>query len=82
MDTRRVTIMVRNPYNHLATVIISDFCPKCGKRRGPIHDGTAYDGSERKYVDVWENPCGHVDYYGDVYREAQSNGLNEDNPWM
>ena len=56
------------------TVTISDYCPKCGKKRGinTIHKGFSYDGSRRLVVDCWENPCGHVDKYDEVREEVKS----------
>lgn len=55
------------------TVTISDYCPKCGKKRGvdTIHKGFSYDGSRRLVVDCWTNPCGHIDYYSDVREEVR-----------
>ena len=56
------------------TVTISDYCPKCGKKRGvdTIHKGFSYDGSLRLAVDCWENPCGHVDKYSEVREEVKN----------
>lgn len=51
-------------------------CPVCGKPRGKITRGRSYDGSLCLDVDTWVNPCGHVDKYADVRREAAENGLN------
>ena len=61
------------------TVTISDYCPKCGKKRGvdTIHKGFSYDGSRRLVVDCWTNPCGHTDYYKDV-REEVRKAIKED----
>lgn len=61
--------------NMSMTVEISDFCPVCGGKRGTPEHGFSYDGSRRLAVDVWENPCGHVDYYKNVraeYRQTQT----------
>jgi len=52
-------------------------CPTCGGPRGEIGTGFSYDGSRRLVVNVWENPCGHVDYYPNVREEAAHNGLNK-----
>lgn len=51
-------------------------CPICGKPRGEIKTGYSYDGSLRLPVDTWKNPCGHIDKYADVRKEAVKNGLN------
>lgn len=52
------------------TLEISDFCPKCGARRG-IHKwpGLSYDGSRRLNVTQWTNECEHIDKYEDVFHE-------------
>lgn len=56
------------------TVTISDYCPKCGKKRGidTIHKGFSYDGSRRLSVDCWDNTCGHVDKYSKVREEVKN----------
>ena len=56
------------------TVTISDYCPKCGMKRGTdtLHKGFSYDGSRRLVVDCWNNPCGHVDKYSEVREEARN----------
>ena len=61
------------------TVTISDYCPKCGKKRGvnTIHKGFSYDGSRRLTVDCWTNPCGHVDKYSEVREEVKQNVKKE-----
>lgn len=51
-------------------------CPICGKQRGEIKTGYSYDGSLRLPVDIWQNPCGHIDKYANVRKEAAKNGLN------
>lgn len=58
-------------------VRIKRVCPVCGGARGEVcHDMLSYDGSRRLVVDGWRNPCGHVDGYGAVLKEARANGLN------
>lgn len=52
------------------TVEISDRCPVCGGPRGKPYETISYDGSRRLAVDGWKNPCGHVDKYSDVRKEA------------
>ena len=53
-----------------ADVRIKWVCPICSGPRGPVHKTFSYDGSMRLSCDGWENPCGHVDKYSDVRREA------------
>jgi hypothetical protein len=59
------------------TVEISDFCPVCGGKRGKVFDGISYDGSRRLHVDCWNNPCGHIDKYCDVRKEAKKSKQGE-----
>ena len=40
----------------------------CRTRRGSRAE---LDFGEFYVCDRWDNPCGHVDYYGDVIREAR-----------
>ena len=51
-------------------------CPICGKPRGEPALALSYDGGLYLSVDHWTNPCGHIDYYADVRKEAAQNGLN------
>ncbi len=55
---------------NLRTFVISDNCPVCGGPRGQTYSTISYDGSRRLHCDGWKNPCGHVDYYSDVIKEA------------
>jgi hypothetical protein len=45
-------------------------CPVCGGPRGEVFPTISYDGSRRLGCDGWRNPCGHIDKYADVRREA------------
>lgn len=51
-------------------------CPVCGGPRGEIRKAFSFDGSLRLVCDGWLNPCGHVDKYEAVRKEARENGLN------
>ncbi len=55
---------------HSVEVTLLWECPTCGGPRGEVFDGLSYDGSRRLGVHRWNNPCGHVDGYGAVRREA------------
>lgn len=58
----------------VVTVEIADNCPvaDCGARRGePRHLRQVDDGAWYS-VQVWDNPCGHVDMYEDVVKEAKA----------
>lgn len=52
-------------------------CPVCGGPRGEVYETRSYDGSRILPCNGWKNPCGHVDKYDAVRREAAANGLNE-----
>ena len=77
-STITVTIPARVEHQgyHARTVKISKFCPICGERRGDVFKTYSFDGSLRLSVDGWSNPCGHIDKYSAVRKEAATNGLN------
>jgi hypothetical protein len=52
------------------SVTISALCPRCGGRRGEPFGHNFCDDGEWSWVQRWNNPCGHVDMYADVIREA------------
>jgi hypothetical protein len=73
----KVTVMYRNSFfggdgwtYYPKTIEISSNCPKCGQPRGKPYNYNFCEDGEWFSVDRWDNPCGHVDYYGDVLREA------------
>ena len=45
-------------------------CPTCNGPRGEPYATISYDGSRRLWCDGWKNPCGHVDTYAEVRKEA------------
>lgn len=45
------------------TLDIPDTCPVCGGPRGEKRNLNQCDDGEFYSVDVWTNPCGHVDEY-------------------
>jgi hypothetical protein len=53
-------------------VVLDWICPVCGGKRGDVYRTLSYDGSLRVNCDGWQNPCGHVDKYPDVLKEAQA----------
>lgn len=63
--------------NYRVSVRLKWTCPICGKPRGIIKRVKSYDGSLWMNCDGWDNPCGHVDSYTDVFLEARTNGLND-----
>jgi len=54
----------------LATVTVVWECPTCGGPRGDVARTISYDGSRQLGCDSWSNPCGHIDTYSAVRREA------------
>jgi hypothetical protein len=72
-----VTVMYRNNWFggdgwtfYPVTIEISNNCPKCGGPRGEPVDRNYYEDDEWYCLSNWVNPCGHVDYYGDVLVES------------
>ncbi|QNH52259.1 hypothetical protein HWI77_05745 [Acinetobacter venetianus] len=53
-------------YQKRMTVMLPWVCIHCGGPRGEVRQGMSYDGSRRMQVDMWDNPCGHVEKYADV----------------
>lgn len=55
---------------NIVQIAVNWFCPVCGKPRGePVLKNFCEDGDWYS-VDCWSNPCGHVDMYRDVLKEA------------
>jgi hypothetical protein len=73
----KVKVMYRNSWFggdgwtfYPVTVEIADTCPQCGGPRGEPAPNHFRECGEWYTVDTWENPCGHMDRYPDVLREA------------
>ncbi len=75
MATKTVTIPASAEHAGLysVTVELEWTCPQCGGPRGEVYSGFSFDGSRRLSVDCWQNPCGHVDTYAAVRKEAFTN---------
>lgn len=56
------------------TVTIPAVCPECGGPRGEPHNLNQCEDGAHYSTDVWANPCGHVDMYPAVAREAAQLG--------
>ena len=56
----------------LRTVEIADTCPRCGGPRGGVRGYNGVDDGDHYHVSVWNNPCGHIDYYEAVLAEAEA----------
>jgi hypothetical protein len=57
---------------HSIRVTLPWTCPQCDGPRGEPFETTSYDGSRQLGCDGWKNPCGHVDGYPAVRREARA----------
>ncbi|MFG3510197.1 hypothetical protein ACGF5F_32395 [Streptomyces sp. NPDC047821] len=57
----------------IRTVTIAATCPQCGGPRGTdtVRNHNFHEDGEWLSVDRWTNPCGHVDMYSAVLREAR-----------
>lgn len=57
---------------NVVTLTLQWACPTCDGPRGEPYLTRSYDGSCcLQGIHGWQNPCGHVDYYGDVREEAR-----------
>jgi len=79
IKTVKIPATVDHAGIHAKNVILVWVCPKCGIRRGKPFQTFSFDGSRRLVCDGWVNPCGHVDLYKNVRKEARENGLNPKN---
>ena len=70
---RLVTIPSReNHGGFLRTTVELDWvCPQCGGPRGEVYQAESFGGSRKMICDKWTNPCGHIDWYQDVLKEAR-----------
>ena len=84
--TMKVTIMYRNNYDggdgwtyYPQTITISDKCPICGGERGKPYAYHFMEDGESFTVSRWDNPCGHIDHYGDCWKEFKALGVAQAN---
>lgn len=47
-------------------LMVPAVCIHCGGPRGEVYGGWSFDGSRRLAVSCWNNPCGHVEKYGEL----------------
>lgn len=71
-----LTIMYRNTYNggdgwtyYPLTVKVGDKCLHCGGQRATPYAFTFCEDGEWLTVDRWNNECGHLETYREVYTE-------------
>lgn len=60
-----------NINRYLRNVEIADNCPRCGNPRGIPTWSRLCEEGEWYSVSNWDNPCGHLDMYSDVLKEAE-----------
>lgn len=68
----RATLESGSWVGYPVTIEIGNNCPVCGGPRGKPYSYNFCEDGEWFTVDRWENPCGHIDKYGDCIREAQT----------
>lgn len=81
----KVTIMYRNNFEggdgwtyYPLNITIGDNCPICNEKRGKPYVHHFSEDGEWFSVNRWDNPCGHLDKYGDVWREFKQ--LQKEHP--
>jgi hypothetical protein len=68
-----VTVMFRDGWTRYPVAVeIAGTCPVCGGPRGEPRGHNFYEDGDTFHVNVWDNPCGHVDRYPDVIAEARA----------
>lgn len=79
-ETRTVQIPARDDHEGRASVSVTLpwICPSCGGPRGEVKRVISFDGSRRLACDGWVNPCGYVDHYAAVRREAAEFAADQD----
>lgn len=71
VETRTVTIPSKAEHEgfYSMTISLPWVCPVCGNPRGEPEIAKSYDGSLWMHVNIWHNPCGHIDSYVSVREE-------------
>lgn len=59
-----MVVTIPGPDRRPVTVTIPDLCPQCARFGRTTRRGVPR--RRKDGVDVWDNPCGHVDYYRDL----------------
>ena len=80
----KVKIMYRDTYvggdgwtYYPMTIEIADACPVCGGKRGEPYPYRFCEDGEWYVVDRWDNPCGHIDAYGDCFKEYRKSKISK-----
>lgn len=73
-----VTIMYRNNFDggdgwayYPMGIEIGNCCPICGGERGKPYSYRFHEDGDWFVVSKWDNPCGHVDTYGECLKESR-----------
>lgn len=70
LPTERTSAVRGRPVMVTRQVTVPAVCPVCGGPRGKAAPARGFDATGSFVSDVWANPCGHLDLYTDVAREA------------
>jgi hypothetical protein len=54
----------------IVEIEIADTCPQCGGKRGEPYWHQFHEDGDWYSCQRWDNPCGHLDMYRDVLKEA------------
>lgn len=69
---RTVTIIERHGWiRRIVRVTVPWTCLECGEPRGEPYNLNMAEDGDYFSVDVWDNPCGHIDKYNDVLAELR-----------
>lgn len=69
----QVTIIHKvNGQTQPVTVTIDDCCRFCGEKRGAPRPHRMFSDGKWHNVNIWNNPCGHIDLHQDVYNESRN----------
>jgi hypothetical protein len=76
----KVTVVKRDSSKDIVStpaIEINDNCPVCGKPRGKPSGYNFWEDGSWHWCNIWNNPCGHIDYYADVIKEAEALKVTE-----
>lgn len=77
------TIVIPACFDHKGykslTLKVDWTCVVCGGQRGAPRWGLSYDGSLHLAVNVWDNPCGHIENY-QLLRDHYAHLINNKTP--
>lgn len=59
-------------FPRVVEVTVPWVCCTCGEARGEPFGHNFHEDDVWMHCDRWENPCGHIDKYADVLKQARS----------